>query len=131
MIEVPYYTPGVGFDESAHRAAKKRAIYYGSAGFLDPRTWTLDPGLFYFYRRRLYTTIPRRIILKSAFAGSIRMAAWTSVSVATAAYLGADPLNVTPGYGHTPEQGGVTVDGELHSLGEYFALGLDPRHYYM
>ena len=131
MIEVPYYTPGVGFDESAHRAGLKRAVYYGSAGFLDPRTWTLDPGLFYFYRRRLYPTIPRRVIVKSAFAGSIRMAAMTSLSVSISAYLAADPLNVTPGYGHTPERGGMTVDGELYSHGEYLSLGLDPRQYYM
>ncbi len=131
MIEVPYFTPGVGFDEEARSAGVKRAVYYGSAGFIDPRTWTMDPALFYTYHRRSSPHLMRRTVMKSAFAGSMRMALVTSAVYASVAYMGGDPLNVTPGYGHTPGDGGMTVDGEYHSYSEYLARGLDSRQYYM
>lgn len=131
MIEVPYYTPGVGYDEAARRAGVKRAIYYGSSGFIDPRTWTLDPALFYVHHRRSSPHLMRRTIAKRAFAGSMRMAFVTSAYVGGVAYMGADPFNVTPGYGHTPVEGGMSVDGESYSHLEYLRRGLDTRKYHM
>ncbi len=131
MIEVPYYTPGVGFDEEARRAGTKRALYYGSAGFIDPRTWTLDPALFYVHHRRSSPHLLRRTIVKSAYAGSMRMAFMTSVVMAAGAYMGMDPLDVTPGYGMTPTNQGLTIDGELQSPSDSLRFGLDTQQYYM
>ncbi len=131
MIEVPYYTPGVGFDEESRRAGTKRAFYYGSGGFVDPRTWTLDPALFYVHHRRHHPHLLRRAVLKSAFAGSMRMAFMTSVVMAVGAYLGMDPFDVTPGYGMTPTNQGLSIDGESHSASDMLRFGLDTTRFYM
>ncbi len=131
MIETPYFTPGVGLEYDSRQAGFKRAIYYGSAGFIDPRTWTLDPALFYMHHRRHSPHLLRRTILKSAFAGSLRMAFFTSAVMAGGAYAGMDPFDVTPGYGMTPTDQGVTIDGELLSSSDALLFGLDTHRYYM
>ena len=137
MIEVPHYTPGVGLDRDAHERGVTRAVYYGSTGILDPRALFLEPVLFYFHYRRLRDPmmpgwrVTRRSAIKAGYRMSARLAAVTVMFGALGGYTGADPLNVTPGYGHTPVEGGMTVDGEYHSYAEYLARGLDTRQYYM
>lgn len=138
MIEVPHYTPGVGLDRDAHERGVTRAVYYGSTGILDPRALFIEPIAFYLSRRRwkrhphdFYWRYSRKSAIKAAYRTSSKLAAVSVVFGALAGYTGADPMNVTPGYGHTPVQGGMSVDGVQYSYSEYIALGLDPRKYQM
>lgn len=118
MIEHPYYQLGK-LEREAHEAAKTRAIYYGAAGLVDPRTYTVDVYTI----RRLY---------KQPWRATIRMslqAAGYGVAVgALFGYLGFDPLNVTPGYGFSPEGENMTVDGEPVNVRDQL---FDMRQFYM
>ena len=88
MMRVPYHG-----DPHARRAAVKRGFYYGSAGLIDPRTFTIDPWLLVRSTGMSY---------RSAVAYSLRFAGATGLAMATAGFLGWDPMNVTPGYGYGP-----------------------------
>ncbi len=76
-------------DYQAEEAARKRAVYYGTAGLLDPRTYTLDAfalrstGMSYL--RAVGVSIPVAV-----------------VGPAVVAYAGLDPFDITPGYGVSP-----------------------------
>ncbi len=80
-------------DEQAVKAANKRAVYYGTAGVLDPRTYTIDAlalrstGMTYMHA--LGVSVPMAVLAPAATG-----------------YVGLDPLNVTPGYGVTPPSRG-------------------------
>lgn len=93
MIEHAYVQAGELHVE-AHDAAVERAFSYGTAGLLDPRTYTLEPYLF------------RRAGLSwsAAYRVSFMTALWTVPIAATMGYLGYDPLNLTPGYGITTDR---------------------------
>jgi len=95
MITAPYHAP---WDDrhihgSAHRAAIKRGLVYSTAGFIDPRTYTFDPWLL---------VRGTGMSWSSALGISMRLAAVTGLFVGAVAYMGLDPLNVTPGYGFSP-----------------------------
>ena len=89
MIQHPYVVHG-RLDREANEAAMHRAAFYGTAGFVDPKAHFVDP---FFFRRG--STWGR------AWIGSMYLAAATGLVMATAGYMGFDPLNVTPGYGLT------------------------------
>lgn len=95
MMIHPYHAPwdGQHIHGSAHRAAMKRGAVYATAGFIDPRTYTFDPWVIV-----RSTGVPYR----AAMATSMRLAVVTGLAVGTVAYMGLDPLNVTPGYGLSP-----------------------------
>ncbi len=131
MIEIPHFIPGVGLDRAAHEAGLERGVYYAQAGFMDPRAYTLDPYMFYKRYRASSPLRSRAYSARAAFAGSMLLASYTSVLAGVTSYLGMDPMNVTPGYGHSPVDGRMTVDGVSYSFGEYVALGLDTSDYYM
>ncbi len=84
MIRHPYVHRGF-LDHEAHDAAKDRALVYGSAGFLDPRTYTLDPYLMH----------KAGLGWRAAFATSARVATVVAPMVAATAYL-RDPLDTEP-----------------------------------
>lgn len=90
MIQHPYVVGG-DFHSEAHAAAMDRAFYYGTAGLMDPRAYTLEPWLL----RKAGMS------WSAALRASAVMAIWTVPFAATFGYLGFDPLNVTPGYGLT------------------------------
>lgn len=89
MIQHPYVSHG-RLHHEAHTAAKHRAVFYGTAGFVDPKAHFVDPLMF----RRGSTW-------RGAWVRSMYLAGATGVVMATVGYLGFDPLNVTPGYGMT------------------------------
>jgi hypothetical protein len=93
MIEHPYIEAGE-FHAEAHNAAMHRALYYGTGGLLDPRTYTLEP---YIFRRA-------GLSWSAAYRASAMTALWTVPIAATLGYLGYDPLNLTPGYGITSDR---------------------------
>ncbi len=76
-------------DEQAVQAANKRAVYYGTAGLLDPRTYTLDAFVLrstgMSYLRAVGVSLPAATVLPAAVT-----------------YMGLDPFDVTPGYGLSP-----------------------------
>lgn len=102
MIRHPYVAHGE-IDHQALEAAQTRAVYYGSAGFADPRTYTLDV-----YAIRRLEKQPWKATVRL----SLQAAAYGAAFYGAMGYLGVDPLNVTPGYGISPSGGVMTVDGE-------------------
>ena len=118
MIEHPYYELAE-LDRDAHEAAKTRALYYGAAGFVDPRTYTVD----------VYTI---RRVYKQPWLGTLRLslqaAGYGAAYGATMGYLGFDLLNVTPGYGFSPEGESMTVDGVPVNVRDQL---FDMRQFYM
>jgi hypothetical protein len=113
MIEHPYVGHGT-LEREAAKASQYRMVYYGTLGIFDPRTYTIDA-----FALRL-----SGMTYMQAVRASMGMA------VAGAAMLGStlDPLNVTPGYGITPEGGTLTRDGIPV---EYVEELLDVSQYYM
>ncbi len=95
MIVHPYHVP---WDDehlhgSAHRAAMKRGIVYATAGYIDPRTYTIDPWAI---------SRVTGVSYRAAMVSSLSFATAAGLAVGAVAYMGADPLNVTPGYGLSP-----------------------------
>ncbi len=77
----------------AHRRGVKRAATYFTFGYIDPRTYTLEPWAI---ARTTGTG------MAMAFAASLQLAAVTAWTSAALGYMGYDPMNVTPGYGMSP-----------------------------
>ncbi len=113
------YVQGGQLDRQAIEAANQRTVYYGTLGFMDPRTYTLDVYMI-------------RKMAKQPWAATIRLSAQAAmIGAATAGvlgHLGYDVLNVTPGYGYSPEGGTMTVDGVPVKPVD---LLFDDRRYYM
>ncbi|AXQ65495.1 MAG: hypothetical protein [Circular genetic element sp.] len=95
MMIHPYHAPwdNQHIHGSAHRAAMKRGAFYATAGFIDPRTYTVDPW---------FIVRGTGMSWSSALGVSMRIASVTGLLVGAVAYMGVDPLNVTPGYGFSP-----------------------------
>ena len=94
MIVHPYINSGE-IDRQAIDAANQRMMYYGTMGLLDPRTYTLDV-----YAIRKLERQPWKSTLRMSAAA----AGYGAATMMAAAYLGYDPMEVTPGYGHDVEQ---------------------------
>ncbi len=90
MIRIPYFHPGE-VDRQALDAANERAIYYGSMGLLDPRTYTMDALAF---------MAAERISYPAAVAVSLPLSV---VAPAVVTWGGLDPLDVTPDHGTSPK----------------------------
>ncbi len=115
MIRHPYFLDGE-FQIDAHAAAMDRALYYGTAGLLDPRTYTVEPWML----RKAGMS------WRGAFLTSVRLASWTVALSASLGYLGYDPMNVTPGYGLT-----IDLDSSYDRFGEPIDMYERPSRYLM
>lgn len=95
MMTHPYHVPWEGqhIHGPAHRAAMKRGAVYATAGFLDPKAYTFDPWVAMRFTGMSWT---------AAMGVSMRVASYTGLVLGAVAYMGLDPLNVTPGYGFSP-----------------------------
>ena len=87
MMEHPYVRGGQ-LDRQAIEAANQRSVYYGTLGFMDPRTYTLDVFLI-------------RVIEKQTWKSTIRMSGQAAmIGAATAGLFGhyspVDPFELTP-----------------------------------
>ncbi len=113
------YVRGGQLDRQAIEAANQRTVYYGTLGFIDPRTYTLDVYMIRKVSKQSW---------KATLGLSVQAAAYGAAFGAVMGYLGYDPLNVTPGYGMSLEGGTVTLDGVPAKPVE---LLFDSRQYYM
>lgn len=118
MIQHSYVGHGQ-IDHQALEAAKARAVYYGAAGFVDPRTYTLDV-----YAIRRLEKQPWKATVRL----SLQAAGYGAAFGAAMGYMGIDPLNVTPEYGISPSGGVMTVDDEPMDYRRHL---LDWRQVYM
>ena len=118
MIRHPYVAHGE-VDHQALDAAHQRALAYGTMGLYDPRTYTIDPLII----RRVEKQPWKVVVRMSLHAMVVGVAAGAALG-----YMGYDPLNVTPGYGMSPEGGTVTIDGVP---AEPMDLLFDVRQLYM
>ena len=87
-----FFYDGRRHHRDAHRAAVKRAVVYGTGGFLNPTTYTVEPWAL---------TRVTGMSFGSAILWNLRLAGVGSAIAATAGYLGLDPFDVTPGYGYS------------------------------
>ncbi len=99
------YVQGGQLDRQAIDAANQRTVYYGTLGFMDPRTYTLDVYMI-------------RKVAKQPWASTIRMSAQAAmIGAATAGLFGhyspVDPIGITP--------------EESYEVSEYDAFGIDMR----
>jgi hypothetical protein len=101
MIQHPYVGHGA-IDHQALDAAQQRAEYYGMMGVYDPRTYTIDPLIIRRVEKQPWKVVGRMslhaMVVGVAFGAAL-------------GYMGYDPLNVTPGYGMTPGESAMTIDG--------------------
>ncbi len=108
MMEHPYVRGGQ-LDRQAIDAANQRTVYYGTLGFMDPRTYTLD---VYMIRR----------IGKHPWKSTIRLSGQAAmIGAATSGLFGhyspVDPFELTPEY--------------TQRASEYDAFAIDLKNLYM